>query len=140
VIDTGDIDVFLGLDAGKGQDHTQTLFCRARRQANVRLAMSMSLNRLQQLQTARSILRPKPLTSGLKPLVIVRGKELSKRLVERSGDSMDRRPDRRIVYIAAEVRHLELLQPVRQHQCLVTRELDRDLGITHSHPYGSACP
>lgn len=27
---------------------------------------------------------------------------------------------------------------MRQHQCLVTRELDRDLAITHAHPYSSA--
>ncbi|MFJ9591065.1 transposase [Streptomyces acidicola] len=65
---------------------------------------------------------------------------VAKRLVERSGDPMDRRPDRRIVDNPAEVRHLELLQPVRQHQCLVTRELDRDLAIAHAHPYGSARP
>jgi len=51
---------------------------------------------------------------------------------------MDRRPDRRIIDNAAEVRHLRLLQPVRQHQCLVTRELDRDLAIAHVHPSGLA--
>ncbi|GAA4544029.1 hypothetical protein GCM10023097_18340 [Streptomyces collinus] len=29
---------------------------------------------------------------------------------------------------------------MRQHQCLVTRELDRDLAIAHAHPCGSAPP
>ena len=53
---------------------------------------------------------------------------------------MDRCPYRRIVDNATEVRHLQFLQPVRQHQCLVTRELDRDLAIAHAHPYRSAPP
>lgn len=56
-----------------------------------------NLNPLRSGETARSVLRPQPLTSGLKPLVIVRREQLGKCLVERSGDPMNRCPDRRIV-------------------------------------------
>lgn len=86
------------------------------------------------VQTDRSVLRPKSLTSGLKPLVKVRCEQLRKHFVQSSGDPMDRCPDRWIVDNTTEVRHLQLLQPVRQHQCLVTRELDRDLAIPHCTP------
>ncbi|SFT21316.1 hypothetical protein [Streptomyces sp. ok210] len=39
MIDTGDIDVFLGLDVGKGEHHTQALLCLARRPADILFAM-----------------------------------------------------------------------------------------------------
>nr|BEK71205.1 IS110-like element IS110 family transposase [Kitasatospora purpeofusca] len=132
----------------RGKHHTQAQLRLARHRADVLFTMLRDRTYYEPepaaarrgVQTSRSILRPKPLTSSLKPLVKVRRERLRKRLVERSSDPMDRSPDRRIVDNAAEVRHLELLQPVRQHQCLVTRELDHDLAITHAHPYDSARP
>ncbi|MBB3080846.1 hypothetical protein FHS41_007400 [Streptomyces violarus] len=83
--------------------------------------------------TDQSVLGPKPLTSGLKPLVIARREQPRKRPVQRSRDAVDRCPDRRIVDNATEIRHLQLLQSVRQHQRLVTRELDRDLAVGPGH-------
>lgn len=53
---------------------------------------------------------------------------------EQPYDPMDRRPDRRIVDDTTEVRHPEILQPMRQQQRLISRELNRDLPIAHAHP------
>lgn len=44
------------------------------------------------LLTDQSVLRPKPLTSCLNPLVVIGREQLKKRFVQRSSDSVDRRP------------------------------------------------
>ncbi|MGW1409760.1 hypothetical protein [Streptomyces sp. NPDC002403] len=66
---------------------------------------------------------PRPAAGRFQTFGVVRRKVPRQRLVERSGNTALRRPDRRIVDETTEVRHLHLLRPVPQDQRLIRREL-----------------
>lgn len=60
--------------------------------------------------------------------------DLAQRLVQRSGDRIDRRPYGSVMHDPLKVVGLEhdLVEPVRQHECLIAREPDGDRFLVHA--------